>query len=143
MSALLGCTFGEAAAHKQARVYIQRIIRECIDVSRAEQVRIEPVQGKDIVKLFDYHSLFKKKISYFLIPLAIKKHALLKASILQDLEKGKKTEIDYINGTVCEAGLRRGIATPVNDLVVSIIHDIEEGRKSPGLANLLLFGSLK
>ena len=42
---------------------------------------------------------------FSIIPLAIKKHAKLKADLLQDLEKGKKTE------------------------VVTIIHEIEDGEK--------------
>ena len=46
-----------------------------------------------------------------------------KASMLQDLEKGNKTEIDYINGVVCRGGRRCGIATPFNDKVVELIKE--------------------
>jgi 2-dehydropantoate 2-reductase len=54
MSSVLGCTFGEAAENKASRLCIQRIMKECIDVSKKAGVRIEPVQGKDICRLFDY-----------------------------------------------------------------------------------------
>ena len=68
----------------------------------------------------------KKAISFFIIPLAIRKHTRLKASMLQDLEKGKKTEVDSINGAVCAQSRRAGVPTPMNDKVVDIIHRIEK-----------------
>lgn len=139
MSAVLGCTFGEAAGDKASRKYVQALIKECIDVCAKADIKIEPVQGKDIVKLLDYHGPVKKAISFFIIPIAIRKHARLKASMLQDLEKGKKSEVDAINGVVCAFGRKVGCPTPVNDKVVEIIHKIEEGKLSPSFDNLKLF----
>ena len=98
MSAVLGCTFGEAAGDKESRRIVQKLIKECIDVCAASDIRIEPIQGKDVVKLLDYRNPIKKAISFFIIPIAIRKHAGLKASMLQDIERGKKTEVDAING---------------------------------------------
>lgn len=125
MSAVLGCTFGEAAAKKDSRRVVQSLMKECIDVCYASGIKIEPVQGKDIVRLFDYHNPIKKALAFMLIPLAIRKHANLKASMLQDLEKGKKTEVDSINGSVSQQGRRVGVPTPCNDTVVEIVHRIE------------------
>lgn len=139
MSAVLGCTFGEAAGPKESRRIVQALIKECIDVCAAGGIRIEPVQGKDIVKLLDYKGAVKKAISFFIIPLAIRKHARLKASMLQDLEKGKLTEVDAINGAVSDYGRKVGVPTPMNDKVVEIIHGIERGELKPGFDNLKLF----
>lgn len=139
MSAVLGCTFGEAAGNRQSRRIVQRIIKECIDVCAASGIRIEPVQGKDIVRLLDYSNPVKKAISFFIIPIAIRKHARLKASMLQDIEKGKLTEVDAINDVVCEAGRRCGVPTPMNDAVVSVIHRIESGELRPEMQNLQHF----
>ena len=139
MSAVLGCTFGEAAGNRQSRRIGQRIIKECIDVCAASGIRIEPVQGKDIVRLLDYKNAVKKTFSFFIIPIAIRKHARLKASMLQDIEKGKLTEVDAINGVVCEAGRKCGVPTPMNDAVVSIIHRIESGELRPEMQNLQHF----
>ena len=139
MSAVLGCTFGEAAGPKESRRIVQALIKECIDVCAAGGIRIEPVQGKDIVKLLDYKGAVKKAISFFIIPLAIRKHARLKASMLQDLEKGKLTEVDAINGAVSDYGRKVGVPTPMNDKVVEIIHSIERGELKPGFDNLKLF----
>ena len=139
MSAVLGCTFGEAAKPKSSRRIVQALIKECIDVCKAGGIRIEPVQRKDIVKLLDYNNALKKAFSTFIIPIAIRKHAALKASMLQDLEKGKPTEVDAINGAVSAFGRKVGCPTPMNDRVVDIIHRIERGELSPGFDNLKYF----
>lgn len=139
MSAVLGCTFGEAAKDKTSRRIVQALIKECIDVCAAGKIKIEPVQGKDIVKLLDYHNSVKKAFAFFIIPIAIRKHALLKASMLQDIEKGKKTEVDAINGVVSAYGRKVGCPTPMNDKVVEIIHRIEKGELVPSFDNLMLF----
>ena len=139
MSAVLGCTFGEAAGPKESRRVVQALIKECIDVCATGGIQIEPVQGKDIVKLLDYKGSLKKAVSFFIIPIAIRKHAKLKASMLQDLEKGKLTEVDAINGSVSEFGRKVGCPTPMNDKVVEIIHKIEKGELKPGYDNLKFF----
>ena len=139
MSAVLGCTFGEAAGPKKSRRIVQKLIKECIDVCQVGGIRIEPVQGKDIVKLLNYTNALKRAFSFFIIPIAIRKHAKLKASMLQDLEKGKPTEVDAINGAVSEYGRKVGFPTPANDKVVEIIHRIERGELKPCFDNLKYF----
>ena len=140
MSAVLGCTFGKAAGPKESRRIVQALIKECIDVCKKGGIRIEPVQGKDIVKLLDYSHPLKRAFSFFIIPIAIRKHAKLKASMLQDLEKGKLTEVDAINGAVSDYGRRVGCPTPMNVRVVEIIHRIEKGELKPDFSNLKYFG---
>lgn len=139
MSAVLGSTFGQAASDRRSRRIVQALIKECIDVCAAGGIRIEPVQGKDIVALLDHKNPIKKAFSFFIIPIAIRKHAKLKASMLQDLEKGKPTEVDAINGAVSAFGRKVGCPTPMNDRVVEIIHDIEKGKLTPSFDNLKLF----
>lgn len=139
MSAVLGCTFGEAARPKESRKIIQALIKECIDVCKMGDIHIEPVQGKDIVKLLDYNNTIKRAFSFFIIPIAIHKHAKLKASMLQDLEKGKLTEVDAINGIVSQYGRKVGCPTPMNDRVVDVIHKIEQGELKSCFENLIYF----
>lgn len=50
-----------------------------------------------------------------------------KASMLQSLEKGSVTEIDYINGAVVRQGAKVGVPTPVNQALVACIKGIERG----------------
>jgi len=42
-----------------------------------------------------------------------------------DLEKGNKTEIDFLNGKIVEYGKAKGIPTPYNNAIVSLIKGIE------------------
>lgn len=139
MSTVCGDTFGAVAKNKQSRKIIQQIIKECIDVANAADIKIEKIQGKDVVKLLDYQNNLKKKISFMIIPLAIKKHSALKASMLQDIEKNIPCEVDYINGVVCEFGKKYRIPTPANDKVCEIIHKIESKELKPDFENLKLF----
>ncbi len=142
MSAVLGCNFGAVADNKKSRLLAQRIIKEIIDSTQKGGIRIEPIQGKDVVKLLNYDSKLKQKISFFIIPIAIKKHRLIRASMLQDIEKGKPCEVDAINGVVSDYGRKVGVPTPVNDRAVEIIKSIERGERKPSFENLSLFDDL-
>jgi 2-dehydropantoate 2-reductase len=48
-----------------------------------------------------------------------------KASMLQSLQKGSVTEIDYINGAVVRQGAKVGVPTPVNQTLIACIKGIE------------------
>lgn len=50
-----------------------------------------------------------------------------KASMLQSLEKGSVTEIDYVNGSVVRWGQKCGVPTPVNATLVACLKGIEHG----------------
>ncbi len=49
-----------------------------------------------------------------------------KTSMLQDVEAGRKTEVDIFAGTVIELGQQYGVATPVNQLLYKLITALEE-----------------
>jgi 2-dehydropantoate 2-reductase len=51
--------------------------------------------------------------------------------MLQDFRRGRRTEIDFINGYVCAEGRRLGVATPANDAIVATVHAIERGEIRP------------
>jgi 2-dehydropantoate 2-reductase len=48
-----------------------------------------------------------------------------RTSMLQSLDKGAPTEIDFINGAVVRAGKHNGVLTPVNETLVGLIKGIE------------------
>lgn len=139
MSTVLGCTFGEAAKNKQRRRLVLELIKECIDVCAAANIKIEPVQDKDAVKFFNYKTPIKKAFGLMILPYAIRKHANLKASMLQDIEHGKKTEVDSLNGAIANFGSKFGVPTPLNLKVTQLIHEIEDGEIQPSFDNLKRF----
>lgn len=55
----------------------------------------------------------------------------VKASMLQDVEKGRPTEIDYMNGYVVKKGSELGIPTPLNAEIVRLVKEVESGKRRP------------
>jgi 2-dehydropantoate 2-reductase len=51
-----------------------------------------------------------------------------KTSMLQDVEAGRKTEVEIFGGKVVELGERYGVPTPVNQTVLNIIRVLEQYR---------------
>lgn len=136
LGTVIGGTFGDVCTNPAAREMAVRCMKECIDVGRASGAVFAPVQGKDITKLFYYRTGLKKAFAKFLIPFAMKKHYGIVPSMLQDLRKGKKCEIDAINGVVCDFGRKYGVPTPVNDRIVEIVKAEQDGTLPPGPENI-------
>jgi 2-dehydropantoate 2-reductase len=57
-------------------------------------------------------------------------------SMAQDVIKGRKTEIDYLNGMVSEKGKEIGIPTPYSDAVSQILKGVELGEFEVGMDNI-------
>ncbi len=139
LSVVTGANFGKISKNRKSRLLALKAIKECIDVAEAANIIIEPLQGKDVVKLMNYTNIFKKQLSLFILPIAMKKHRLIRSSMLRDLEKGRKTEIDSINGIVCEYGQKYNVETPINDTIVAIVQHIENKEIEPNWNNIMLF----
>jgi 2-dehydropantoate 2-reductase len=143
MSAVLGCTFGQILQNEKALRCAQYIARECIRVAKAQGVDLAPLApGQDFGRSMDFDTeegrLATSGTYYDLWGAA----ASGKASMLQDLESGRRTEIDYINGLVSNAGREFHVPTPFNDMVVRVVKGIESGRYGPGMENLRMFERL-
>jgi 2-dehydropantoate 2-reductase len=96
LSALLGWTNGQLAEDASACAALAAAAREAGAVARA---RGTPIDGDPAAAA-----------------LAIARAtAGNRSSMLQDVERGVPTEIDWINGAVCREGRRLGVPTPVND----------------------------
>src|SRR5262245_6625714 len=52
-------------------------------------------------------------------------------SMLQDVMRGRRTEIDQLNGYVSEQGRRAGVKTPFNDAIVQLFHERGAGASPP------------
>ena len=81
------------------------IIDECLEVAEAEKVK---VRGD-----------FLEYINSFFA------HSRNKSSMLQDLENGRKTEIDYLNGKVVKLARKHGLTALTNQKVVRQIKRLE------------------
>jgi len=54
----------------------------------------------------------------------------------QDALKGRRTEVDYINGLVSRKGREAGVPTPMNDVTTEMVHRLERGEIKPDPANI-------
>lgn len=136
LGTVMGGTFGDVTHHPAGRRLALDVMNEVISVGTAAGVTFAPVQGKNIVALFRCTNPLKRCLALLILPPAMKKHNAIEPSMLQDLKKGKPCEVDAINGVVSQWGRKTGVPTPVNDKIVSVIHDIQDGKLSPDPANL-------
>lgn len=138
MSAALGCTFGDILDNEKALMCAVHIGNEAIAASRADGISLAPLGSVDMSTLaFTTASERAEKMANMRIGYG--PHRPLKASMLQDIEKGLKTEIDAINGIVSTTGKRVGVPTPVCDTVVETVKGIEAGKYTACMKNLDLF----
>ena len=142
LGTVVGGVFGDVSENKDVRRIAIRCMKECIDVGHAAGAQFAPVQGKNITALFYYRNALKRAFATALLPIAMKKHRAIEPSMLQDLKKGKKCEVDAINGVVCEWGAKCGVSTPINDRIVDVIKKCESGELKPEAQNIALFGDL-
>lgn len=139
LSVVTGLPFGEIAKKRKSRKVALGILRECFSVSRAAGIKLEKMQGHDLEKLLGKTGFFGTKKALFVLPIAMRKHKRLVSGMLKDVEKGRKCEIDYINGVVCRYGDRYGVDTPFCDKVVEIVHGIENGLYEISYKNIDFF----
>jgi 2-dehydropantoate 2-reductase len=46
-------------------------------------------------------------------------------STLQSIRRGQLTEIDFLNGAVVAAAKKGGVAAPINEQIVHLVHEVE------------------
>ena len=59
-----------------------------------------------------------------------------RASLLQDVIKGRRTEIDYLNGYVVNKGREVEVSVKLNQTMVELVKKVERGEAKPGPSNL-------
>ncbi len=138
MSAVLGCTFGDVMDNLKSLTCVAHIANETIAVVNELGIKMEPIQGHDL-QILAFKNKKEMESKFPIYKMVWGPHRRLKASMLQDLEKGQRCEIDAINGVVSKWGKERYIPTPINSMVVEIIKGIEEGKYKPGFSNLDMF----
>jgi 2-dehydropantoate 2-reductase len=98
------------------------IAAEVIRVGRAAGHEVEPIFGIDPQRFVDAvegHGLDALEAD---VSAGAMRLAGGRPSLLQDVLRGRRTEIDELNGYVVGAGRRFGVPTPVNEAVVREVH---------------------
>ena len=130
MSAALGCTYGEVMDDPRGHWCLVHIADETIRVAEAQGIKFVEMQGVDFSDLRLKDDSPEEVLNKFPFMKEVwGRHRKLKASMLQDLEKGRTTEITHINGVVSDKGKELGIPTPFNDTVVRLVKQKEANKE--------------
>lgn len=139
ISAISGLTYGDICDDRYARRAAQAILNECFNVAKACGIRLGKIQGHDVARLICYRTAAKRRISYALIPVAMKKHRQLVSGMYYDLKAGRVCEADLVNGVISAYGARVCAPSTLNDLVQKIAHEIERGERPLSPKNIAEF----
>jgi 2-dehydropantoate 2-reductase len=108
IGALTGLTHGRVCEDPALRALVSALVDEGKAVAAAQRIELD----EDPETLIDYAA--KPDVAY--------DH---KASMLQDVEARRETEIDFLNGGVVRFGREHGVPTPLNDAVTALIKGVE------------------
>ena len=131
MGALTGLRLGDLLGKRRIRRIIIRLMAEAMAVADSMKLRVPPGGGGKL----DYYRFFQgdgalADIKRHLIMRVIGfKYRRIRSSSLQSLERGRKTETDYLNGYIVRQGRAKGISTPTHEIVVEVIREIEDGKR--------------
>ena len=108
IGALTGLTHGRVCERPDLRALVSRLVDEGKAVATAQGI----VLDADPEALIDHAA--KPEIAY-----------AHKASMLQDVEARRPTEIDYLNGGIVRFGREHGVPTPLNEAIWALVKGVE------------------
>jgi 2-dehydropantoate 2-reductase len=106
-AALLRFQAHELNQHEEMRALMRGLLVEVVMVAAAQGIDLDQAERWQAIT-----SLLDRAIG-------------ARASMLQDVEAGRQTEIDVINGAIVEAGRRHVVATPLNDAMVWLVRSLQ------------------
>ncbi len=115
LSALLEVAYGELGKHVETREIMASVIGEIFAVARRKGIGLAWTSPPE----------YQKLLLQRLIPDTYSHHA----SMLQDMSRGKRTEIDSMNGAITRLGEELGVPTPVNRMLTQLVKAKEQVRK--------------
>jgi 2-dehydropantoate 2-reductase len=110
LSAILRVPYGRLGEMPETLSIMRAMLKEAFEVANALGIRVACT----------WEEYYEHLLRDLLPPTA--KHI---SSMLQDMERGKRTEIDYMNGAVVRLGRELGIPAPVNETVTEIVKALE------------------
>ena len=114
IGALTGLTHGRVCERPDLRALVSGLVDEGKAVADAQGI----VLDADPEELIDHAA--RPDVAYG--------H---KASMLQDVEARRATEIDYLNGGIARFGRELGVPTPLHDAVTALIKGVEASWQQP------------
>ncbi|MEZ4402968.1 MAG: 2-dehydropantoate 2-reductase [Kofleriaceae bacterium] len=136
LGTVAGERLGPLVRVRRYRRLALEIMTEVVAVARAEQVRLEKVAGTlDL----DWVALTPSERTAVGSAGLTAKHALLlavglryrkmRSSMLAAIERGRVPAVDFLNGEVVDRAALHGLAAPINQRVVELVHAIAAGRE--------------
>lgn len=107
-SCILKMTFGEMQKSERFLAFAQKIVGEVMELAR-----LEGIEGWENLEEDFRKALFSMVENG-------------RTSMWQDVEAGKKTELEIFAGTVLKLGAKHGVKTPYNQVMYDMIRIIEE-----------------
>lgn len=120
-TAILRLTFGEMLENDKCMEFAINLMKEVQAAAKAEGVRNTDIMIEETIE--NLHKMIPEG----------------KTSMLQDVEAGRKTEVDMFAGTMIELGAKYGFATPYNKIIkelIEIIHRQQDINNSKNLLNI-------
>jgi 2-dehydropantoate 2-reductase len=108
IGALTGLTHGRVCERPDLRGLVSGLVAEGVAVAQAQGVVLE----KDPEDVIDH--MAQPGVAY--------EH---KASMLQDVEAHRPTEIDFLNGGIVRFGRELGVPTPLNQTIWALVKGVE------------------
>ena len=136
--ATLGQTVGEALApERNKRVFI-KLIAEVIGTAEACGVKVEKFEGvvdPTVFKATDEEGIER---CFQILDMMAAIAGNIFPGPLQDIEKGQKTEADFITGCCIDRAAEKGVPAPINTKVRQILKRMETGEIKPSPDNISL-----
>ena len=114
----------------EGRELFFRTYEEALSAALASGVRPEKMLVGPIPPGWNGRSISREAHDPWLVEI-LNGYGDAKASMLQDFERGRTTEIDFINGYVVDAARQFGVNTPVNTAIVETVYAITRGQSAP------------
>ena len=143
-NALAGITgLGSAALRRAPEAFpiCLQIACEALTVAQTLGVEVEPVSGLPAQAYLEASRGVGREELRVKFMEAGQSLGAGRPSLLQDLMKGRRAEVDFLNGYVARKGREVGVSTPMNEAIVAITKRVEAGDLAQDPANLRLLSS--
>ena len=120
---MVNCAYNAISGLAQLPYGVMAAVPDVVDLQRAVVREVVAVASADGVKLDLDASLQAMERIAATMPAQF-------SSTAQDMARGKRSEIDHLNGTVVRRGEALGVPAPVNQALVALVKLVEAGRGS-------------